>query len=165
MSHCTGILLTSIAAQSRADDLEALGYMILYFMLGSLPWQGLKAPTQDQKDRLVLEKKQTTSVAELCGGLPQEFAIYMNYVRNLRREKKPDYGHLQRIFRDLFQRQGYEYDHVFDWTIREYQRQTLECAEQSPVMRNAERMCGEERGEPSEGPSRHVAKKRRREGT
>ena len=131
--------LTSVTAQSRGDDLEALGYMMLYFMLGSLPWQGLKAPTWKQKYRLVLEKKQTTSVAELCGDLPQEFAIYMNYVRNLRHEDKPDYGYLQRIFRNLFRRQRFEYDQIFDWTIREYQRQSVECAEQSSATRDAER--------------------------
>jgi casein kinase I family protein HRR25 len=135
---------------------------MLYFMLGSLPWQGLKTPTREQRYRLVLEKKQTTSVAELCGNLPQEFAIYMNYVRNLRHEDKPDYGYLRRIFRNLFRRQRFEYDHVFDWTIREYQRQNVECAEQSSATRNAEIMRGEERREQPEGPSRHVAKRRRR---
>ena len=154
-----------MTAQSRGDDLEALGYMMLYFMLGSLPWQGLKAPTQEQKYGLVLEKKQTISVAELCGDLPQEFAIYMNYVRNLRHENKPNYGYLRRIFSNLFRRQRYEYDHVFDWTIREYQRQNVECAKQSPVMRNAEMMHGEERGERSDGPSRRVAKRRRKKRT
>jgi casein kinase I family protein HRR25 len=136
--------------------------MMLYFMLGSLPWQGLKAPTREQRYRLVLEKKQTTSVAELCGDLPQEFAIYMNYVRNLRHEDKPDYGYLRRIFRNLFWRQRFEYDHVFDWTTREYQRQNVEYAEQSPATRNTEMMRGEERSEQSEGPSRHVAKRRRK---
>ena len=114
MSHRIGTYLTSIAAQSCIEDLESLGYMMLYFVLGSLPWQGLKAPTREQKNRLVLEKKQTTSVAELCGDLPQEFAIYMNYVRDLRHENKPDYGYLRRFFRNLFLRQGFEYDQVFD---------------------------------------------------
>jgi serine/threonine protein kinase len=163
--HNTQAWLTSVAAQSRGDDLEALGYMMLYSILGSLPWQGLKAPTLEQKYRLVLEKKQTTSVAELRGDLPQEIAIYMNYVRNLRHEEKPDYRYIQRIFRNLFRRQGFEYDQVFDWTIREYQRQSVQCAKQSPATRNVERICGEKRGEQPEGPSRHIAKRRRRKRT
>ena len=70
MSHYTGIWLTLVAAQSHGDYLEALGYIMPYFMPGSLPWQGLKAPTRKQKYQLVLEKKQMTSVAELYGDLP-----------------------------------------------------------------------------------------------
>ncbi|OAP54674.1 hypothetical protein AYL99_11122 [Fonsecaea erecta] len=108
-------------AQSRRDDLEALGYMLVYFMRGRLPWQGLKAK-RDAKYLLVLEKKQTISTHELCAGLPTEFEDYMNYVRNLRDEDQPDYQHLRNMFNKLFHRQGFEYDNVFDWTIREFLR-------------------------------------------
>ncbi|KAK5214988.1 hypothetical protein LTR72_011921, partial [Exophiala xenobiotica] len=69
-------------AQSRRDDLEALGYMLVYFIRGRLPWQGLRA-NRDAKYLLVLEKKQGTSAHDLCAGLPAEFEEYMNYVRNL----------------------------------------------------------------------------------
>jgi hypothetical protein len=162
MPHYTGIWLTSVAAPSRGDDLESLGYMTLYFMLGSLPWQGLKAPTKEQKYRLVLEKKQTTIVAELCGNLSTGIAIYMNCVRNIHNEDKPDHEYLWRILRNLFRRQRFEYDQVFDWTLRECQRRTVDCAQESSATPNAERMCGEERGQQLEGPSRCVAKKRRR---
>jgi casein kinase I family protein HRR25 len=95
--------------------------MLVYFMRGRLPWQGLKAK-RHAKYLLVLEMKQATSSSELCSGLPKEFVDYMNYVQELRGEDRPDYQHLRKIFTNLFRRQGFEYDNVFDWTIREFQR-------------------------------------------
>ncbi|KAK5287813.1 hypothetical protein LTR99_011294, partial [Exophiala xenobiotica] len=107
--------------QSRRDDLEALGYMLVYFIRGRLPWQGLRA-NRDAKYLLVLEKKQGTSAHDLCAGLPAEFEEYMNYVRNLRDEDQGAYPHLRNMFNKLFRRQGFEHDNVFDWTIREFLR-------------------------------------------
>lgn len=60
----------------------------------------------------------TTPADALCRGLHQEFAIYLNYVRSLRFDDKPDYSYLRKLFRDLFVREGFQYDYVFDWTIR-----------------------------------------------
>lgn len=133
-------------AQSRRDDLEALGYMLVYFMRGRLPWQGLKAKG-DAKNLLVLEKKQATSANELCAGLPTEFADYMNYVYNLRYEDRPDYQSLRKKFKGLFHRQGFENDNVFDWTIREFQR--LEPDAQESLPSNS---VGDRRGEDSTKP-------------
>ena len=44
-----------------------------------------------------------------------EFATYQNYVRSLRFEEKPDYAYLRQLIRNLFHRQGFSYDYVFDW--------------------------------------------------
>jgi len=52
--------------QSRRDDMEALGYVFLYFLRGNLPWQGLKAATKKQKYERIAEVKLATSTAELC---------------------------------------------------------------------------------------------------
>jgi len=107
--------------QSRRDDLESLGYVLMYFNRGSLPWQGLRAANKKQKYEKISEKKMSTPVEQLCKGFPQEFATYLNYVRALRFDDKPDYGYLRKLFRDLFIREGFQYDYVFDWTILKYQ--------------------------------------------
>eukprot|EP00906_Rhabdomonas_costata_P024638 RCo035373 len=104
--------------QSRRDDLESLGYIFMYFLRGTLPWQGLKAQTKKQKYDRISEKKMATPVETLCKGFPSEFAVYLNYVRSLRFEDKPDYQYLRKLFRDLFVREGYQMDYVFDWTIK-----------------------------------------------
>ncbi|KAF9673574.1 hypothetical protein SADUNF_Sadunf10G0038300 [Salix dunnii] len=106
--------------QSRRDDLESLGYVLMYFLRGSLPWQGLKAGTKKQKYDKISEKKMLTPVEVLCKNYPSEFTSYFHYCRSLRFEDKPDYSYLKRLFRDLFIREGYQFDYVFDWTILKY---------------------------------------------
>lgn len=106
--------------QSRRDDLESLGYVLMYFLRGSLPWQGLKAGTKKQKYDKISEKKMLTPIEVLCKSYPTEFTSYFHYCRSLRFEDKPDYSYLRRLFRDLFIREGYQFDYVFDWTILKY---------------------------------------------
>ena len=104
--------------QSRRDDLEAIGYILMYFLRGSLPWQGLKAQTKQEKYDRISEKKMATPVEALCKGYPSEFSTYMNYTRSLRFEDKPDYAYLKKLLRDLFVREGFQTDYVFDWTVK-----------------------------------------------
>lgn len=106
--------------QSRRDDLESLGYMLIYFARGSLPWQGLKAATEAERNELIKEKKINTPIADLCGDLPKEFAIYLKHVCDLGFDDRPDYSYLRKLLRDLFVREGFQYDNVFDWTIKKF---------------------------------------------
>ncbi|KAI9205247.1 kinase-like domain-containing protein [Polychytrium aggregatum] len=103
--------------QSRRDDLEALGHVFMYFLRGSLPWQGLKAATNKQKYEKIGEKKQTTSIRDLCDAFPEEFATYLSYVRNLKFEETPDYDYLRGLFSKVLTRQGEVEDGIFDWML------------------------------------------------
>ncbi|GAB1600107.1 casein kinase I [Argonauta hians] len=103
--------------QSRRDDLESLGYILMYFNRGSLPWQGLKAATKKQKYEKISERKLTTSIESLCKGFPAEFGMYLNYCRTLRFDQTPDYTYLRQLFRVLFRTLKYMYDYTYDWTI------------------------------------------------
>lgn len=107
--------------QSRRDDLESLGFVLMYFNKGSLAWQGLPARTKKEKYEKIRDKKLSTSIESLTKGLPEEFAIYLNYCRSLKFEEKPDIGYLRKLFKDLFYRMGYEYDFVFDWMVKKQQ--------------------------------------------
>jgi hypothetical protein len=64
-------------AQSRRDDFESVAYMLIYFLKGKLPWQGLKANDKRTKYGLILETKLKTPIATLCDGLPKEFAEFL----------------------------------------------------------------------------------------
>ncbi|KAK4479141.1 hypothetical protein RD792_014652 [Penstemon davidsonii] len=119
--------------QSRRDDLESLGYVLLYFLRGSLPWQGLKAATKKQKYDKICEKKLSTPIEVLCKSHPVEFASYFHYCHSLTFDQRPDYGFLKRLFRELFTREGYEFDYIFDWTILKYQQAQISKTQQRPI--------------------------------
>jgi casein kinase 1 len=107
----------------------------MYFLRGSLPWQGLKAATNKQKYEKIGEKKQTTPIKELCEGFPgickfysidlfnlrvgivEEFGIYLNYVRKLGFEETPDYEFLRELFTKVIRSNGDVDDGVFDWNL------------------------------------------------
>ncbi|XP_020251202.1 casein kinase 1-like protein 2 isoform X1 [Asparagus officinalis] len=148
--------------QSRRDDLESLGYVLMYFLRGSLPWQGLKAGTKKQKYEKISERKVSTPIEALCRGYPSEFASYFHYCRSLRFDDKPDYAYLKRLFRDLFIREGFQFDYVFDWTILKYQQSQIASAPpralgpgvgpssaMTPAIANADRQSGGEEGRTS----------------
>jgi len=103
--------------QSRRDDMESLGYVIIYFLRGSLPWQGLKANGRKQKYEKIMEKKMNTPIVSLCKNLPEEFQAYIKYTRALRFEDQPDYAYLKRLFRELFFRKRFQLDTLLDKKI------------------------------------------------
>ncbi len=101
--------------QSRRDDLECLGYSLLYLLHGGLPWQGLRIDNKKEKYSKVRDMKLATGIEVLCHNLPIEFARYMYYCRELKFESKPDYKQLRSQFRDCFLRLYGDREICFDW--------------------------------------------------
>ncbi|XP_053128102.1 casein kinase I isoform X3 [Hemicordylus capensis] len=127
--------------QSRRDDLEALGHMFMYFLRGSLPWQGLKAlrkgtscfwdvpllmsrkeifqaDTLKERYQKIGDTKRNTPIDVLCENFPEEMAAYLRYVRRLDFFERPDYDYLRTIFTELFEKRGYTFDYAYDWVGR-----------------------------------------------
>ncbi|EGR31172.1 protein kinase domain protein [Ichthyophthirius multifiliis] len=103
--------------QSRRDDLISLGYMLIYFMKGKLPWQELKAQNQKERFEKILEKKQYHNLQQLCGKLSEELLEYMKYCTQLEFDKKPDYNYLKKIFTDMYEKANIEKNDDFQWSI------------------------------------------------
>lgn len=146
---------------SRRDDLESLCYVWLYFLRGSLPWQGQKG-SKREKYQKIMTLKMDTSIDDLIGPgniteksrssqkynyhqhndfnstcstnvssdvenywaatcqsfgncLPQEFKFYLQYCRALRFDDSPDYAYLRRLIKDVFYRENFQYDKLFEW--------------------------------------------------
>lgn len=90
--------------------MESIGYILLYFLKGSLPWQGLAGKNKNDKYDRIKEKKIQTTIEQLTRNSPEEFSKYLQYCRNLRFEEKPDYNYLRNLFRGLMERSGYSND-------------------------------------------------------
>jgi serine/threonine protein kinase len=101
--------------QSRRDDLEASGYMLVYFLRGAMPWSGLAAKTQKEKFQRIAEVKASTDLGELCEGQPACFKAYIEATRALTYDQRPDYNALRALYRNDFDAKGYVEDYAYDW--------------------------------------------------
>lgn len=104
--------------QSRRDDLESVGFILLYFLKGSLPWQGLQGKNKNDKYDRIRDKKVSTTIESLTRGVPEEFNTYLQYCRNLKFEERPDYNYMRKIFKDLMYKRGHDYDYQYDWVLK-----------------------------------------------
>ena len=105
--------------QSRRDDLESTGYVLMYFLRGNLPWQGLKIKTKDNRYQKILDKKKATTSEELCKNFPIEFKEYIDYTRNLGYTESPNYDKLRKNFINVVTKTLKEdFDFIYDWTTQ-----------------------------------------------
>ncbi|KAH3901644.1 related to Casein kinase I homolog 3 [Saccharomycodes ludwigii] len=103
--------------QSRRDDLESLGHVFFYFLRGSLPWQGLKAPNNKLKYDKIGQTKMASTPEFLCmnGKLPKQFGTYLDYCRNLKFEQEPDYDYLISLMDEVLAEKNLDDDGQYDW--------------------------------------------------
>mmetsp|Transcript_94323 Transcript_94323/g.149146 ORF Transcript_94323/g.149146 Transcript_94323/m.149146 type:complete len:380 (-) Transcript_94323:141-1280(-) len=124
-------------SQSRRDDLEAVGHMLIYFVRGNLPWSGLDAPAEeDDTFSHIRDAKKATSLDKLCEGIPQEFKEYLRYCRALGFTGRPDYARLRLLFSDVLKRNGNVKESDLQWLREEkgFRPENLEPIEEWPVI-------------------------------
>lgn len=112
--------------QSRRDDLESLGFVLVYLLKGRLPWQGLPARSQAERLEKVLDVMSCTTVELLTKDLPSmraydilvEYKKYMQYVRGLNFTQDPDYDYLLDLFRRRIATEEAKDKISFDWMAK-----------------------------------------------
>ena len=105
--------------QSRRDDLESMAYVLLYFLRGSLPWQGIKVRAKEIRYKKILAKKKEITSDELCETFPEEFKYLVDYTRNLGYTENPDYDKLRNNFLELVKEKLCRtFDFIYDWTTK-----------------------------------------------
>ena len=105
--------------QSRRDDLESIGYMLIYLIKGKLPWDNIKIDNKRTSYLKFSQYKKNISPELLCNNLPEEFLDYIKYVRNLNFEDEPDYNYLKSLFQIMLNKQGFEEKKIFFSWINE----------------------------------------------
>ena len=116
------VIFSSINAQkevslSRRDDLESLGYMFIYLLIGYLPWSKLNIQNKKRRFNKILELKQSISNEELFENCPEEIQTYLIYCKNLKFDETPDYEYLTNLFINLFNKNNFEFDNQYDWLL------------------------------------------------
>ena len=95
--------------QSRRDDMESLGYTILFFMKGKLPWQNLNKYFKG-KDLYfkTYAMKKFMPIEKLCKGLPTEMEDYFKYIKTMKFQEEPNYDYLRNLFKSILKKNGCE---------------------------------------------------------
>ena len=102
--------------QSRRDDIESIGYMIIFLMKKKLPWQGIKGNSYKECYHKLYMMKKYIEIKELCKGLPGEIIDYMNNARGLKFEEEPNYKYLKDLFNNILKRHNFNFDRkIFSW--------------------------------------------------
>lgn len=95
--------------------METIGHVLLYFLKGNLPWQGLPGRSKNEKYAAIKKKKIETPLEDLTKGHPNEFKEFMEYCRSLKFEQEPNYKQCIGLFENCLARHNYD-PKVMDYT-------------------------------------------------
>ena len=130
-------------AQSRRDDLESLGYMLVFLIKMDLPWlcvEKLKLKKEEKNARMLCMKIDILP-ENMCSGIPKEFCEYIKYCRKLSFEQAPNYNYLRHLFLDIIKNKGNFHDYKlinfmkFSWIKPDRKIRTIE---PSPTIKQME---------------------------
>jgi hypothetical protein len=105
------------AETSRRDDIEALGYVLLFLLRGCLPWQGIYTPSIEAKYRRLAEMRVGKAMQDFIDESPGQdlWHTYFNHCRDLAFVDKPDYAFLKGIMSGQIKKGSGSIDAKFDW--------------------------------------------------
>ena len=102
----------------KKDDLESLGYLLLFLLKGGLPWELLSFNldiTNEEKTREIFQIKKYHPLDILYEGIPEEFKLYINYIKNLPVNHEIDYNYCFNLFYSVFKKNNIINDGIFSW--------------------------------------------------
>ena len=102
--------------QSRRDDLESAGYVLMFFLRGNLPWQNIKIKGKKDKYAKILNKKKEVSSQELGKNFPKEFSEILDYFKTLGYTEDPNYEMCWKKMVNVLERENQTFDYIYDWT-------------------------------------------------
>jgi serine/threonine protein kinase len=89
---------------TRRDDMESIGYILMYILTGYLPWNIIddKDKNKDNikalRNQSIVNMKRELPLDKVCENSPIEFKIYLEYCRKLEYDETPNYNYLKNIF-------------------------------------------------------------------
>ena len=102
--------------QSRRDDLESAGYVLMFLLRGNLPWQNIKIKGKKDKYAKICNKKKEVSSKELGMNFPSEFAEILDYFKILGYTETPDYEMCMKKMLNVIAKANETFDYIYDWT-------------------------------------------------
>lgn len=104
---------------SRRDDLESIGYVLAYLLVGSLPWQAVKCSDKAKRYEMIGREKTSKPLWDQLKNVPGELIIFIQYCRQLDFAEDPDYIYLRNLLGNLYKHHGFGTTNIYDWCQEE----------------------------------------------